>query len=95
MEKGFDVVRLHATSIGAFHVYSDTLDFANVHGVVGKHMFVKQVLEMITIKCCVEHSGKERLSLWFLSKSNGLNQQFTQRFPLELKLAEYIEHLPT
>ena len=42
-EKRLDVVRLQAARIGPFHVCTDTLHFAGVHGVVGKRPLVEQV----------------------------------------------------
>lgn len=93
VKKGFDVVRLQTASVGAFHVYADTLNLAGVHGIVGKHALVEQTLKVVTVECCVEHGGKKCFDLGFFAMADGFDEQLAQRLALELELTEYVEDL--
>ena len=97
-EKRLDIVRLQATCIGAFHVCTDTLHFAGVHGVVGQCPLVEQALQVSRIECRVEHGGEKRFDLRLLTVTDCLDQQFAQRhcfaFRLKSKFAEHVEDLP-
>ena len=93
VEKRFDVVRLQATSVSAFHVCTDALHFACVHGIVGQRPFVEQSLQVTAVESGIEHCAEERLDFWSLAVTDSLDQEFAQRFAFELEPAEHIEDL--
>ena len=94
VKEGFDVMGLQAAGVGTFHVLSDALNLAGIHGVVREHPFFKQFLKMATVECGVEHRGEESFDLGLFTMADGLNQQVAQGFAFELEFAEHVEHLP-
>ena len=95
MKKGLDVVRLQAPCVSAFHVGADALHLACVHGIGCQRMVIEQILQVAAVQRGVEHRGEECLRFRQLAEANGFDQQFAQRFALELELAQHVEHLAT
>ena len=92
-EKRLDVVRLQAAGLGTLHIFADAVDAARVHGVMGKGMFFEQVLKLAAVERVIQHRRQAGTHLGLIAVADRLDQQVTQRFALELELAEHVEHL--
>src|SRR4030067_2643271 len=84
---------LQAARIGTLHVFSDAVNTARVHGIVGKRPFFEQILEMAAVERMVENGGQIGHYLGTFTVPDSLDQKITQRFALELQFAKYVEHL--
>ena len=93
VKKGFDVVRLQATGVGAFHVFADASNLAQVHGVGNQHPLVQKRLKMVAVEGGIENGGEVGLYLGLFAVTDSLDQQLAQRLAFELELAENVEHL--
>ena len=78
LKKRLNVVRLQSASVGALHILTYEPDAASVHGVMCKHVFFQQALQMIPVKGDVQDGGEERLNLWPLAVADCFNQKVSK-----------------
>jgi hypothetical protein len=92
-KEGFDVVRLQAAGFGALHIFADPVDLACVHGINGKGVVFKQILNLFAIQYMIQHRRQAGANLRLIPVSDCPDQQIPKWFALELELAENIENL--
>ena len=93
-EEGLDVMRLQPLGFGALHVFADTVHAPGIHGVLSQGAFFQQGLELAALECVVHGGVEASANLRLFPVAYRLHQEFPQRAPLELELAEDVEHLP-
>lgn len=83
-EKGLDVMGLQPLGVSPFHLFSDSADTAGVHTVVDQGAVIKQITQLFPIQGMIQDRGQISLHLWPLPVADRLDEQFAQRFSLEL-----------
>ncbi len=92
-KEGFYVVRLEAAGFGTFHVLTNGLNTAYVHRLVGQSPLLDEFLQLLTIHSAGHDSRKTGTNLGPFAVANRFDQEFSQRFPLELQFPEDVEDL--
>src|SRR5262249_6040453 len=92
-KEGFDVMRLEAPRLGPLHLLPDPIDAARVHRVMRECAFLEEILELAPVERIGYHPRQPGTYFGLLAVADGLDQQVAQRLPLELELAQHVEHL--
>jgi len=87
-------MRLQAAGFCPFHILPDVLYPAGVHGVVNKGTILKQFLEVATVKGMFDYRREAGPDFGLVAVADGLYQEITKQFTLELQFAEYVKNLP-
>jgi len=80
-------MRLQASGLCPFHIFPDVLYPAGVHSVVDEGTVFEQFLEVATVKGMFDYRRKAGPDFGLVAVANGLYQEITKQFTLELKLA--------
>ena len=90
----FDVMGLEAPGLRALHILPDISDTGYIHDIVGQRPFFEEVLNLGLVEGVSDHLCKPCPHVRLLSVPDRVDQQFPQRSPFELELAEDVEHPP-
>ena len=93
-EERLHVVRLKPACFGSHHVLADALHATRVHGVVRQGTLFHQVPESVSVERVVDRGLQAGPNLRLLPVPNRLDHELAQWSPLEVELAEHVEHLP-
>ena len=70
------------------------MHLARVHGVDRQGALFQQVLKPAAVQGMIDRRREARSNLRLFPVAYGLDQELAEGTPLEVELAEYIEHLP-
>ena len=93
-EEGLDVVRLQPAGLGPLHLFAHAEHARRVHAVMRQRPFFEQVLQLGLVEGVRHHLRQPRADFGPFAVADRFDQQVAQRLPLELELAQHVEHLP-
>jgi hypothetical protein len=88
-----DIVRLQPASLGPLHFLADLVYARGIHRIMGQRPLFEQAPERLPVEGVVDDPVEPRPDLGLLAVADGIDQEVAQRSPLELQLAEHVEHL--
>jgi len=94
-EEGLDVVGLQPARLRTLHVLAHARKPARVHRVAHERSLLEQILDLRSVNGVCDRLREARAHLRLLAVPDRLDQQIAQGAPLELELAEHVEHLST